>query len=451
MRSLWRAMLGRTLGLLLLAGLFGWIIGQPALALLAATLACLGWQLFHLYRLEQWLRQGSPTRPPTTDPLRPNRLWNEVYQHCFRLRQRSRKRKRKVSRILKQFQSAAAALPDAVVVLDEDDTVLWCNEASQGLLGLYRQDSGLKVSALVRHPQFVSFLAQRRYDESVEFPSPANGDLLLSVRITPYGKKQRLLLATDNTRVHRLEQMRRDFVANVSHELRTPLTVINGYLETLLDNEDTLPLRWQKPLSGMHQQSCRMLRIVEDLLLLSRLENQTERHLQRPVDVPVLLDAIAEDAIALSGEHAHQLALEVDHTLWIRGHEQELRSAFSNLVFNAVRYTPDGSHIIIRWYADARGAHMEVEDNGEGIPPHHLQRITERFYRVNRDRSRDSGGTGLGLAIVKHVMLNHGGRLGITSLIGVGSIFACDFPAELQLQRGLSTLVGEKVLEHRAG
>jgi two-component system phosphate regulon sensor histidine kinase PhoR len=443
----WRSLLGRSLGLLVLAGLLGWAVGQPLLTLLAATLACLGWHLFHLYRLERWLRRGSPTRPPTTHPLRPNALWNAIYQSCFQLRQRSRKRKRKVGRILKQFRSAAAALPDAVVVLGEDDTVLWCNEAAQRLLGLYRQDSGLQVTSLVRHPTFVHFLAQRRYEESVEFPAPGNTDIMLNVRITPYGKKQRLLLATDNSRLHRLEQTRRDFVANVSHELRTPLTVITGYLETLLDSEDTLPPRWQKPLSGMHQQSCRMLRLVEDLLLLSRLESQTERPaLQRPVNVPALLDAIAGDASALSGECAHEITLEVDRNLEIRGHEQELRSAFSNLVFNAVRYTPDRSHISIRWYADERGVHLEVEDNGEGIPPQHLQRITERFYRVNRDRSRDSGGTGLGLAIVKHVLLNHGGRLGITSLVGVGSIFACDFPVELQVQREPA-----KVLEQQAG
>jgi len=175
------------------------------------------------------------------------------------------------------------------------------------------------------------------------------------------------------------------------------------------------------------------LRIVEDLLMLSRLETQTERPPQRIVNVPALLETIAEDAVALSGERAHHIALQADLELRILGYEQELRSAFSNLVFNAVRYTPDNGHIIIRWYRDERGIHMEVEDNGEGIAPQHLQRITERFYRINRDRSRDSGGTGLGLAIVKHVMKNHGGKLNISSLVGIGSIFACDFPPELQI------------------
>ncbi len=432
MSPAWRTLLWRTAILLALAGAFGWTVGQTAPALLAATLGCLGWHLSHLYRLEWWLRHGPPMRPPSLRPLRRNPVWDSVYQRCFQLRQRSRQRKRKVSRILKQFQAAAAALPDAVVVLDENDTLLWCNDASGRLLGLYRQDCGLKVTHLVRHPTFVNFLARHRYDERVEFPAPSNVDITLSVRIAPYSKTQRLLLAADNTRVHRLEQTRRDLIANVSHELRTPLTVINGYLETLLDSEEALPPRWLRPLRGMQQQSSRMLRLIEDLLLLARLEKQTDR-LLRPVDVPALLDAIAGDAHALSGEHGHRLALQVERRLWIRANEEELHSAFANLVFNAVRYTPDGSRIAIRWYADERGVHLEVEDNGAGIPAHHLQRITERFYRVNRDRSRDSGGTGLGLAIVKHVMINHGGRLGITSVVGVGSIFACDFPLELRV------------------
>lgn len=432
MNRLWRAWCARTLGFLLSAALLGWLANQITLALLLACLVLLGWHSFHLYRLLAWLHKGVPSRPASAYPLRSDALWQEVYQRCFRLRQRSRKRKRKVSRILKQFQSAAAAVPDAVVVLADDGTVEWCNEASRRLLGLRaRQDIGLQINTLVRHPRFIEFLNQRHYESSLEFPSPNNPEMTLSLRIVPYGKKQRLLLAADVSRVQRLEQMRRDFVANVSHELRTPLTVIIGYLETLLDDEDNVPQRWQRPLRGMHQQSHRMLRIIEDLLLLSRLEMQTERPPPRPVAVPALIATIAEDAQALSGEHNHQIRLQVDPRLWVCGHEPELRSAFSNLLFNAVRYTPDGSQIVVRWYGDERGAHLEVEDNGEGIPPQHLQRITERFYRVNRDRSRDRGGTGLGLAIVKHVMKNHGGNLGITSLVGIGSLFACDFPPEL--------------------
>jgi two-component system phosphate regulon sensor histidine kinase PhoR len=433
--NLWPKVIGRTLGLLAGAVLLGWLIGRMTLALLAATLVILVWQLFQLYRLERWLREDFHVQPPTTAPLRPSATWKTVYQGAFRLRQRSRKRKRKLSRIIKQFRMAAAALPDAIVVLSDDDEVLWRNKAAQDLLGLSaRRDIGLPVTSLVRHPQLVAFLNQRTYESSVEFPSPVNADLILSVRIKPYGKKQRLLLATDISRVHRLEQIRRDFVANVSHELRTPLTVVSGYLETLLDHDDAQIAHWQQPLRRMQQQSNRMLRIIEDLLMLSRLETQIEGPPQRPVDVPAMLRAIAEDAIALSGERGHQIHVEADQALWLIGCEQELRSAFSNLAFNAVRYTPDGGHIAIRWFTNECGAHLEVEDDGEGIAPQHIPRLTERFYRLDRGRHRERGGTGLGLAIVKHVINNHNGQLRINSLVGIGSIFTCDFPPQRQMQ-----------------
>jgi two-component system phosphate regulon sensor histidine kinase PhoR len=434
------------LGFLLGAALLGWTYGHITVTVLAAAFGCLAWHLFHLYRLEHWLQKEAHFQPPNTHPLRPSRIWKEVYEQFFLLRQRNRKRKRKIGRTLKQFQSAAAALPDAIVVLREDDTVQWCNDASQRLLELRHQDIDLQITTLVRHPSFIHFLSQRRYDYSVTFPSPADASTMLSVRLTPYGKKKYLLLATDITHVHHLEQMRQDFIANVSHELRTPLTVITGYLETLLDSEDSCTKLWQRPLRGMQQQSCRMLRIVEDLLMLSRLETQTEQPPQRVINVPSLLEAIAEDAAALSGERAHHIALQVDRELCILGYELELRSAFSNLIFNAVRYTPDKGHIHIRWYKDERGIHMEVEDNGEGIAPQHLQRITERFYRIDRDRSRDSGGTGLGLAIVKHVMKNHGGKLNISSLVGIGSIFACDFPLGLQISETIHCDADDRAL-----
>ncbi|MCP5425941.1 MAG: phosphate regulon sensor histidine kinase PhoR [Gammaproteobacteria bacterium] len=422
----WPILLGRTLGLLLLAGLLGWFIGHVTPVLLIAALACLGWHLYHLYRLERWLNAGVPIRWPDTAPLQGSAIWKPLYRTVYRLQQRSRKRKRKLSRFLEQFQAAAFALPDAAVVLKDDDTVAWCNESARRLLGLRPpQDFGLRITTLVRHPSFVEFLTRRDYEDCVEFPSPVTDVVSLNVRVVPYGKKRRLLLAADVSRLHRLEQIRRDFVANVSHELRTPLTVINGYLETLLDSDDMD--RWDLPLRRMQQQAGRMLHIIESLLMLSRLETQGETSPPQTVKTPDLLEAIVEDAVALSGEHGHHIHLEADHQLWIRGWERELRSAFSNLVYNAVRHTPDGSKITIRWYEDPRGAHLEVEDNGDGIPANHLPRITERFYRVDRGRQREKGGTGLGLAIVKHVMHHHDGQLNVISLVGVGSLFACDF------------------------
>ncbi|HQC71813.1 MAG TPA: phosphate regulon sensor histidine kinase PhoR [Candidatus Competibacteraceae bacterium] len=425
----WWRLLRRLLVFLLGALLLGALVGQWQLALGLAASAALVWQLWQLYQLERWLNSGSQAMRPS----RAGAVWNGVFDHVMRLRRQSRKRKRKLGRLLEQFQQATAALPDAAVLLDDDNRLLWCNAASRRLLGLdMGRDSGRPITHLLRYPGFVAFLGPRREPDSIEFPAPVDDGLLLSARIVPYGKKQRLLLATDVSRVRRLEQMRREFVANVSHELRTPLTVISGYLETLLDSDDPALEVWRQPLRGMQQQAGRMLHIIEDLLMLARLESQRERSPRRPVAVPTLLADIADDAVALSGEQNHCIELQADQGLWLLGCEKELRSAFSNLVFNAVRYTPAEGRIEIRWFADDSGLHLVVADTGEGIAPHHIPRLTERFYRINRDRSRISGGTGLGLSIVKHVLNNHGGQLHITSEVGVGSVFSCDFAAELR-------------------
>lgn len=428
-RSWWA--LSRRFGLIVFgAALLGWLAGQMLPALLVAVAGCLAWQSWQLYRLDRWLQDDKDANPPRAGPI-----WERIVSRVERLRRQNRKRKRKFGRLLEQFQHATGALPDAAVILGEDDKIIWCNGASQQLLGLGPgRDVGLPVTNLLRHPDFVAFLALRRQSDSVEFPSPVDDRLALSARIVPYGKKQRLLLATDITRVRRLEQMRRDLIANVSHELRTPLTVVIGYLETLLDSDSPALEEWRQPLRGMRQQAGRMLHIIEDLLMLARLEAQKDRTPGKPVAVPAMLAGIADDAIALSGDQGHQIHLVAEPELWILGCEKELRSAFSNVVFNAVRYTPAGGKIEIRWCADDDGIRMAVEDDGEGIAPQHIPRLSERFYRVNRDRSRGSGGTGLGLSIVKHVLNNHGGQLRISSELGKGSLFVCEFPAELRVE-----------------
>lgn len=430
----WRIVWRQLTLLFLAAALLGGITGYLLPCLLLAALSSLGWQLWRLHRLDQWLDGDREAGPPPAGPV-----WDGIQAHIARLRRQNRKRKRKLSRLLEQFQQAIAALPDAAVLLTEDDKLLWCNDRSRPLLGLAAgRDHGLPITHLLRHPDFVAFLNQRRNGDSVEFSSPVEDGLLLSARIAPYGKKQRLLLATDISRVRRLEQMRREFVANVSHELRTPLTVIAGYLETLLDSDDPALTLWEQPLRRMQQQSGRMLHIIEDLLLLARLESQKERAPFKPVAVPALLADIAEDAIAISGDQGHQISMVADSGLWLLGCEKELRSAFANLANNAVRYTPAGGQIDLRWFADEQGLHLVVADNGEGIAPQHVPRLTERFYRVNRDRSRSSGGTGLGLSIVKHILNNHGGQLRIESELGAGSVFTCDFPSELRVASGCS-------------
>lgn len=410
--------------LLLGVGLF---IGYPATLLLLGTLAYLAWNVYNLYRLERWLRAGKRFHPPESVGV-----WDEVFQQIYRLQQRNRKRKRKLGKMLRRFQEATSAMPDATVVLSPDESIEWMNTAAQQMLGLsYPQDIGQRVSNLLRHPDFGDYVRAGDYSSSVQIPSPVKDDHMLSVRLVSYGKAQHLLIARDITHIQKLEQMRRDFVANVSHELRTPLTVVAGYLEAMEDEGHALGEHWERTVGIMRGQTDRMQRIVEDLLMLSRLETEREHAGIEPVSVPSLLAAICEDARRLSGEQQHAIALEADNNLWLQGNDAELRSLFSNLVFNAVRYTPPGGEIRLYWGLDEQGgARFSVSDTGIGIAEHHLPRLTERFYRVDVGRSRSVGGTGLGLAIVKHVLLRHEGSLEIASELGVGSTFTARFPAQ---------------------
>ena len=289
------------------------------------------------------------------------------------------------------------------------------------------QDVGLPIVNLLRSPAFGNYLDEQKFDEPLVMDSPADERIRLQIRVVRYGEDQKLLLVRDMTRLHRLEAMRRDFVANVSHELRSPLTVIMGYLETLSDDDDA-PQSWQRPLSEMNHQARRMHEIVEDLLSLSRIEHDPGGAPRKPVKVAGMLESIAKDALKLRPDPP-LIHTEAEHDLVLLGDYNELYSAFSNLVFNAVQYTPGDGDIHVRWYGDHKGAHLEVRDSGEGIPAHHIPRLTERFYRVDKARSRKLGGTGLGLAIVKHVVMRHDGVLRIESALHEGSTFSCDFSA----------------------
>jgi two-component system phosphate regulon sensor histidine kinase PhoR len=282
----------------------------------------------------------------------------------------------------------------------------------------------------VRNPEFATYIRDKNYKDPLVITSPVDADIRLSFRIVPYANQQYLVIARNVSRLVRLEQIRRDFVANVSHELKTPLTVISGYVETLTDSQDECSQRWARPLTHMQQQIWRMQQIVNDLLMLTRLESMDSQPEMLPVRVPAMLASIREDAMILSGERKHDIRLEVDSDLIINGDSKDLHSAFTNLVFNSIVHTPDGTRVTIRWYRDETGAHMAVEDNGQGIPPQYISRLTERFYRVDKGRSRERGGTGLGLAIVKHVLQEHGASLTITSVVDVGSCFSCDFPED---------------------
>jgi two-component system phosphate regulon sensor histidine kinase PhoR len=332
--------------------------------------------------------------------------------------------------VIDRVQESTAALNDAVIMLDNHGNLEWWNRAAETLLGLKTpQDSGQSITNLLRDPRFIDYFERGSYLEPLELPSPINDRRRLQFHITHYGNREHLMLVRDVTRLYQLEQMRKDFIANVSHELRTPLTVIAGYLETLLDNVEDVNPRWLRALQQMQQQGGRMQNLLNDLLLLAKLEATDYPSDNQPVAVDLLLLSIKGDAQALSGNRMHRISLEADPHLRLKGSEAELRSAFSNLVFNAVKYSPKESEIRIRWWGDEQGAHLAVQDSGPGIEARHLPRLTERFYRVDSSRASNTGGTGLGLAIVKHVLLRHRARLEIDSSLGQGSTFTCHFPA----------------------
>lgn len=431
MHSGWTQEFWYALGLAVVALIAGLMAGYPLTFLCLGLLVYVGWHLFNIVRLQRSFTQEKSVQFPVS-----RGVWEDIFNELHRLQTRNRKRKRKLAHILKLFQEATAALPDATVVLNPRGEIEWFNEAAHALLGLHwPQDTGQYLTNLLRHPHLIAFLKAGDYTKTVEIPSPIDPNLLLSVLITPYGDEKRLLVARDITRIHRLEQVRRDFVANVSHELRTPLTVVNGFLETLNEASDECPKEWVRSLQLMKQQTERMQNIVKDLLMLSRLESEHAASSSKTVAVPEMLQAILKDARSLSAERSHELVLDTDLKLYLLGHHDELLSAFSNLIFNAVQYTPARGKIHIRWFRDASGAHLAVQDTGEGIALHHLPRLTERFYRADTGRSRQTGGTGLGLAIVKHVLNRHAAQLRIQSELGKGSTFTCDFPDSVIVQQ----------------
>ena len=333
-----------------------------------------------------------------------------------------RSRARRLATQLRDLRTVACALSDALVLLDPDGCMRWCNPAAGQLLGIvWPRDRGLAVAERFGDGEAGTWLRTGQGDAD-DIASPVDPTVRLQLSLIPYGGHRRLLIARDISRVTRLEQVRRDFVANVSHELRTPLTVIHGYLE-LLDPEDVPTLA--PVLNEMRAQSQRMRQIVEDLLELSRLEMQ--QHLvEERVEMTPMLETLRREAEVLS-QGKHRVAVEDAGHVDLLGSSKDLHSAFSNLVSNAVRYTPDGGTIMIQWRRTPSGAEYSVIDTGYGIPAEHLSRLTERFYRVSSSRSRATGGTGLGLSIVKHVLNLHDAQLRIESEAGKGSTFTCAF------------------------
>ncbi len=428
-RPVWLRTLAQ-LALVLAAGLgVGFALGHPWPALALAALGVVG---FHYWRLQRVLQ-----RLAARQRLRPgggSGAWNELDTLLYRGQTEMRARKRRLLAMLRAYRAVAAALPDAVVLVERNSQrVLWFNEAATPLLGLrYPRHHNASIAEALQPLPMAQWLAAGRNAEPMEdVASPVDPGRRLSLRLLPYSEDLWLLLARDISKLLRLEHMRRDFVANVSHELRTPLTVIHGYLE-MLDADDNP--EWAALLAEMRRQSQRMTRLVEDLLTLSRLEARDQLPDEHVAMAPMLA-SLRREAEALSGGR-HHVTLEDEAQVDLRGATKELHSAFGNLVSNAVRYTPDGGAIALRFARKADGgAILSVRDSGYGIPATHLPRLTERFYRVSTSRSRETGGTGLGLAIVKHVLGLHGAQLRIASEVGAGSTFACHFGAERILDR----------------
>ncbi|MET0126848.1 MAG: phosphate regulon sensor histidine kinase PhoR [Pseudomonas caspiana] len=403
----------------------GLISGEYGWSLAIGLGLYLAWTLKQLLRLHEWLSNHQTDEPPPDG----YGLWGEVFDSIYHLQRRDQRVRGRLQAVIDRVQESTAALKDAVIMLDSEGNLEWWNRAAETLMGLKTpQDSGQQVTNLVRHPRFKEYFEQGSFAEPLEIPSPTNDRVRIQMLITRYGNNEHLMLVRDVTRIHQLEQMRKDFVANVSHELRTPLTVIFGYLETLLDNVEEVNPRWVRALQQMHQQGGRMQTLLNDLLLLAKLEATDYPSDNHPIVISTLLKTITSDAQALSGNKNQQINLNIETDVQLKGSDTELRSAFSNLIFNAVKYTPAEGKIQIRWWADERGAHLSVQDSGIGIETKHLPRLTERFYRVDSSRASNTGGTGLGLAIVKHVLLRHRGTLEINSVPGKGSVFTCHFP-----------------------
>lgn len=409
--------------------LLGLLLGQLLLVLCLGAFLLLGWHYRQLIRLNYWLWRDRRLTPPQGSGS-----WEGVFNGIYRLQGKNRKRVSQLAGLLGRFRQGAEALPDAAVVLDSEHNILWCNKLAQLLLGfVWPQDNGQRIDNLIRHPDFSAYLKKGHYKEPLELPSPVSDKRLLEVRLMAYGDRQLLLIARDITRVRQLEGMRKEFVANVSHELKTPLTVLQGYLEMMqsMAEPDSPNV---KALELMQQQTGRMQSMVEQLLALSRIEDAADINLEHTVDMKQLMTTLKEEGEALS-RGRYQLSFYAEPGLNTHGNELQLRSACSNLLSNAIRYTEPGGSIEVRWQRVATGAIFSVKDSGEGIAPQHISRLTERFYRVDSARSRQTGGSGLGLAIVKHALSHHHSELKVASELGKGSTFSFVIPQHLLEQQ----------------
>ncbi|OFZ69185.1 MAG: phosphate regulon sensor histidine kinase PhoR [Betaproteobacteria bacterium RBG_16_56_24] len=419
-----------------LAALMIWGMFSATIALVSMLILLLIVMAYHarqLFKLGEWLNDARLETIPEAGGI-----WDEVFSQLYKMVKKHNQTKQKLAEELQYMEQATAALPEGVAILNEANRLEWFNPIAQQHFDLDAEHDIMQdITYLVRQPEFVEYIHESPSGKSglskPLFMRPLrHDDMVLSIRLIPYGGDKRLLITRDITQFERIEAMRRDFVANVSHELRTPLTVVNGFVENLQDMPDLSKDSARRALHLMAEQTQRMENLVADLLTLSRLENDQSPLREETVDMGALLDEIYREGRLLSGEK-HTLRLEMQSKAKLLGNREELHSAFVNLLGNAIRYTPEGGTILLSWSERDGQPVFSVQDSGIGIAPEHIPRLTERFYRVDRSRSRETGGTGLGLAIVKHIAIRHQAKLDISSEEGKGSTFALVFPGRRQV------------------
>ena len=406
--------------LLAVAAVLGWYYGQPLWAVAAALLGLVVHWLIQMRRVQIWLLDPEQTPPEIYG------IWGELLSHLYQQQKKGREARARLQSTVDYLQDSFASMRDGVAIVDDHGVLKWFNDPAQELLGLRSADSGQSLMNLARSPEFLHYFNLGEFGEPLEYRTAGDAGTWLRVEITRFGDGDRLLFVRDVTASVRMENVRKDFVANVSHELRTPLTVISGYLATFLSDPDGLDARYLKPLQQMLQQAARMENLLKDLLWLSRIESEQGLAMHTPIDVGALLAEVLDELRTTQPERIVELELDTDDK--IQGDYRELYSAVSNLLWNAIKYSGDDSVVKISWKQRDGSYQLTVSDQGIGIDAKHIPRLTERFYRVEGSRSSATGGTGLGLAIVKHVAATHNARLQIESTVGKGSTFCLVFP-----------------------